>query len=260
MHSLPASTATSLAVDELTGTIVSDRGDHLLVRTPVNPLYHWGNYVQVTTGDVDAADHWLEIFAAEFPGAGHRAIGLPRRPDPAVWGRHHLDLEVEQSLVAASAPPATPTPTGYAVRQLASDRDWALRLAQELDENARTGEHPPGEYRAFMERQIASRRELVGRGVAAWFGAFTPEGELAGSLGIVVLGERARYQSVLTHADHRRRGIARHLLTHAATWARSCGVRQLVIVADSGSPAARLYERAGFNPGADAYAAYRARS
>lgn len=242
----------------LSGTEVIDHGDHLIVRTASQPTYHWGNFVQVTTGDGGDADHWLEVFSRHFPRATHRAVGLAHRPDPDAWSRRGLTVEVDQSLVADAAPSLTPLSSGYTVRRLVTDHDWAARFTHELDENDRTGEQPPDEYRRFMKEHIRVRRELVGRGRAAWFGAFE-RGALAASLGIVTLGDDARYQSVLTHADHRRRGLARHLLTHAAQWALTRGARRLVIVAESGSAAARIYERAGFVPGAEGYGAYAAR-
>lgn len=94
--------------------------------------------------------------------------------------------------------------------------------------------------------------------MAAWFGAFTPSGVLAGSLGLVRLADVARYQSVLTDAAHRRRGIARHLLVVAGEWAAGRGASRLVIVAEADSAAGRLYARAGFTPGRLGFGAYAA--
>ena len=51
LPSLPPSTATDLAIDQLVGTQVTDAGDHLVVRSPGRPGYHWGNFLQVTGGD-----------------------------------------------------------------------------------------------------------------------------------------------------------------------------------------------------------------
>ena len=48
MNRMPVGWATDLAILELTGSTVEDRGDHLVVRTPENPDYHWGNCLLVT--------------------------------------------------------------------------------------------------------------------------------------------------------------------------------------------------------------------
>lgn len=256
MLRLPPSVATSLAVDRLSGTVVEDRGDHLVVRTPHRPEYHWGNAVHVTGGDPDDAEHWLGVFSREFPGADYRAIGMPRLPESAGWACRGLHIEAEESLVTRRAPVSTAVPAGYAVRPLVSASDWAARRDAEVTENTRTGEYPPGQWPVFVDADIAANRALADDGRAAWFGAFAADGALAASLGIVALGTQARYQYVLTDARHRRRGLARHLLSVAAEWAVARGAQEIVIVAESQSDAARLYARAGFTPGETAYAAY----
>lgn len=257
---LPPSTRTDLAVDMLGGTTVLDRGDHLVVRTASNPGYHWGNFVQVTSGDPDDASRWLSAFSHEFPDARHRAIGLLSEPDPAAWQGTGLRHDTVEALTTRTAPSRAALPDGYEVHRLTSDADWGDRLVAELRENERTGAQDPAAYREFVTRQLATRRRLVEAGDAAWFGAFDERGEHASSLGIVVLRDlhpvTARYQTVLTGADHRRRGLARHLLSVAAGWAMAEGAEELVIVADAGSAAGRLYARAGFAPGPLAHGRY----
>lgn len=259
LPSLPPSTATDLAIDQLAGTQVTDAGDHLVVRSPGRPGYHWGNFLQVTGGDVDDAHRWVRRFEAAFPGARHLAVGLPREPEPAAWETFGLTGDVVESLTAERAPQSTDLPAGYHVAPLADEADWGQQVAAERAENEATGEFPPGEYAEFLRGQCAARRRLVDAGHGHWVGAWTAQGTLAASMGIVVLDARgatrrlARYQSVLTHPDHRRRGLARHLLAVAAQWAADRGAAQWVIVADDGSDAGRLYRAAGFTPGPPAY-------
>ena len=38
---LPISTRTDIAVNALSGAVVDDHGDHLVVRTPSAPDFHW---------------------------------------------------------------------------------------------------------------------------------------------------------------------------------------------------------------------------
>ncbi|MCJ7536463.1 MAG: GNAT family N-acetyltransferase, partial [Anaerolineales bacterium] len=60
-------------------------------------------------------------------------------------------------------------------------------------------------------------------------------------------GELARYQSVGTHPNFRRRGIAGTLVHKAALYAFDHhNVETLVIVAEADSPAQRLYQSIGF--------------
>jgi GNAT superfamily N-acetyltransferase len=78
--------------------------------------------------------------------------------------------------------------------------------------------------------------------------------ECVSSLGIVLCGQDAegrvvaRYQSVQTAVDHRRRGLAGHLLGVAAGWAAERGAQRWVIATESDNPAGRLYRSLGFTP------------
>ena len=110
---------TDLAVLELTGSTVDDRGDHLVVRTPANPGYHWGNCLLVTeSGTVDDAARWYDAFRLEFPTAGWVAIGLPRLPrDPQAWNSRSIDLEQNDVLTTTTVPRASALPAGYTVRR-----------------------------------------------------------------------------------------------------------------------------------------------
>ncbi|SNC60052.1 Ribosomal protein S18 acetylase RimI [Kytococcus aerolatus] len=250
LESLPPAARTDLEVDRLGGTVVTDAGDHLVVRTPDNPGYHWGNFVQVTSGDSDDVERWLALFAEHFPTARHRAFGLARPSScPEVWGSHGLAADDVEALTATRSPSPTPVPQGYTVRTLQEEDEWEQRLAAELAENAASGEHPANEYAEFMRQDHLVRRRLQAAGTARWIGAFTGDGALAASLGMVDLDGRARYQSVLTAPEHRRRGLARHLLAVAADWAVERGAAEIVIVAEADSDAGRLYRRAGFAPG-----------
>ena len=89
-------------------------------------------------------------------------------------------------------------------------------------------------------------REMVSRRLGAWLGAFSGE-RLVGDLGIFCIEELARYQSVQTHPDFRKRGIAGALVYNTAIYAlENFKIATLVIVADVDSPAERLYKSIGF--------------
>jgi GNAT superfamily N-acetyltransferase len=243
---LPLGWHTDLAVLRLEGSSVEDRGDHLVVRTPASPLYYWGNFVLVTEPDrVDDPDHWLRVFERELPDAAHRAIGLVRQPgDLAGWRALDLALESDDVLAADACPEPTPVPQGYLVKQIADTIEWeqstGLRIQELAEGNPREAEHE--------RNRTESRIAMSAQGHVAWFGAFHGD-RLVAELGIVDCGEGvARYQSVVTAAEHRRRGLAGHLLGVAAQWAADRGARRWVIVAEDGGEASRLYRSRGFEP------------
>jgi ribosomal protein S18 acetylase RimI-like enzyme len=103
-------------------------------------------------------------------------------------------------------------------------------------------------YRAFRRRRLEDLRALFRLGRGAWYVALDNGGdEVLASCGVVVTGERGRFQLVDTKAEYRRRGICSRLVVEAAHHSASqYGARRLVIAADAGYRALGLYESLGF--------------
>ncbi|MHB8188227.1 MAG: GNAT family N-acetyltransferase [Dermatophilaceae bacterium] len=257
MRNFPPGWATDLAILEHSGSTVEDRGDHLLVRTPHNPDFHWGHCLFVTDEDAmgDAA-RWVDAFQLAFPEATWVAIGLPRMPDDQdAWVAQGLDLELDDVLTTRTLPRQTPLPEGYTVRRL-SGQDWAQSVARSVAENDRTDEHDPQSFERFAQGQAQARRALSERDMGASFGAFAGD-VLIADLGIVRCGTTARYQSVGTDDEHRRHGLASHLLGVAARWTADRGCDRWVIVTEATNPAGRVYRSLGFEPDTGNAQAYR---
>lgn len=249
---------TDLAVLQHTGSLIDERFDHIIVHSPENPAFHWGNYVLVTDPDAaDDATRWVEVFRAQFPGAEHVSIGLPRIPSPGSWEGTGLVIDTDDVLFTETVPERRLLAGGYSARPFESDADWSALVALDLAENTRTGTQEPGGFERFLRDQVRARRRIVTAGLAQWFGAFDVKGRLSASLGVVRCGEVARFQSVGTDADHRRRGLAGHLVGLAARWAQPGGATAWVIVTESSNPAGRLYRSLGFRPDAVQVAASR---
>lgn len=243
---------TDLALLELQGSTVTDRGDHLVVRTESNPTFWWGNFVLVEgSARADELGRWVATFEREHPDAAHRAIAFSEvGGDAETWAEQGWDVEVDVDLATTTLPSGGHMPDGIPalsdgirLRELVSDADW--EQSAEVGGSGTPADRRDGRL-TFERRRAAAQRGLVETGRARWFGAF--EGErLVSNLGIVRLGDLARYQDVVTLESHRRRGIAGSLVRAAGEWAfEDPSVTQLVIVADLDGPARRLYERAGF--------------
>lgn len=252
--------ATDLAVLQLTGSVVTERADHLVVRTPDNPDFHWGNCLLVTdpdSGAVEDADRWVAAFRTSLPAADWVAVGLARMPtDRTAWTRHGVELELDDVLATTRPPRQTTPPVGYVVRGLGGD-DWEQLVARDLAVNEETRQDDVVAHERFARARVESQRALVGRGAARFLGAFA-DGRLVAELGIVDCGGTARYQIVGTAPEHRGRGLASHLLGVAGAWAATRGCTQWVIVTEATNPAGRVYRRAGFEPVAPSVQAYRA--
>jgi GNAT superfamily N-acetyltransferase len=257
MTDLPPGWATDLAVLEHGGSVIEHRDDHLLVRTPENPNFHWGNCLLVTDRHgVDDAERWVDTFHRAFPAATWTAIGLTRMPDDQkAWTEQGLELSLDEVLSTRALPRQTPLPPDYSVRRLQGD-DWEQSVALDLAENDRTGEYEPRAHEQFVRTRVQSQRALCERDVAAFFGAFAADA-LVAELGIVRCATVARYQNVGTQEQHRRRGLAAHLLGVAARWAGDRGCDQWVIVTEAVNPAGRVYRAVGFEPDAASVQAYR---
>jgi len=241
---------TDLALRRLGGSEIADRDEYIVVRTPANPDYRWGNFV-LLPGPVRArdAERLMEIFAAEFPDVEHQAFGVDgtagRVGDHDTVKDLGLDIEINAVLTAHRLhEPARLGASGAVVRRLLADEDWeqavALRLA--VYELA----WKPGQ-REFTARQFGEVRGCCERGDGAWFGAFV-DGRVVASLGLLrAWSGTARYQNVETHADHRRQGFASRLLYESSVWARDAlGVDTVVIVADPAYHAIDVYRSLGF--------------
>jgi GNAT superfamily N-acetyltransferase len=238
---------TDLMLRELEGSQISDRGDYLVIRSPDQPSFWWGNFLLLKQPPgPGAARTWLSRFAAEFPAAGHVALGIDTTSASAIdrAGLEAEGLTFDQSTVmTATAVHEPPRPNTTATfRPLASDADWqqaaALRAACYGQE--------PGFDQDFIAQRGAAERALTEAGHGSWFGAFAG-GRLLAQLGLLRRGDLARYQNVETHPAARRQGLAGTLVWRAGRHGLTeLGARTLVMVADPDEPAIRVYRTVGF--------------
>jgi len=241
---------TDLTARVLEGSRVEDRGDYLVLRSPDNPGYWWGNFLLLPCLRPGEADGWLARFAAEFPEARHVTFGVDVVGDGVAAGDELIaaGFTAQRSVVlTAGRLRLPPYPNSEATcRPLSGDADW--EQAAWLREIALIDEAGVGSDPEFVRSRIAAARALTEAGLATWYGAFIG-GELLAQMGIVPDGPSglARYQSVETHPQARRQGLAGTLTWHAGTETLAAGqARTLVIVADPDKDAIRVYRRAGF--------------
>jgi ribosomal protein S18 acetylase RimI-like enzyme len=237
---LSVALATELELAATCGTI-TDRGDYLVVRT-ADPTYYFGNVLVLPAPpQVGEVAYWTRRFADEFrayPGVRHVAFRWDGSAgDPGARDElRAAGFTIEDHWVMMTERVA-PGQTTYPIRPLRPDE---LQAVADLG-FANSDEHSDT-YRHFLNRQAMWKADLVIAKVATFWGAFD-DGQLVGSLGLVPLGDLARYQDVQTAATHRKRGIASSLLAAAAA---AVSVERYVIVADPESEASRIYTRAGF--------------
>lgn len=239
------------------GGEIALRDDCIVVRSPSNPTYYWGNCLILPSAprDGDLA-HWLRRFDEEIasrqPESKHLAFGVDAEylPGPLPsWRVAAIDefdamavLTLERAGLAA-APAVRDTPS-LVLRALDLPRE--VELATESQVRARDESFEEAGYRVYrrsaMHRIAAMNRE----GIAEWFGAVVG-GVLAADCGLVHDGSMGRFQHVETQPEWRRRGLCRALVHHVCRHAfDKLGLARLVMCADPHDVAIGIYRSVGF--------------
>ncbi len=242
---------TDLIFPAFDGEII-DRGAYLVVRTPSNPTFYWGNFLLFEEPPAEGDyPRWMDLFAREIgipPATKHMTFGWDTVRDEQGVDAPFLAngfRRTRSTVLTARAlrPPAHPA-GDLVVRPLESDGDWAQSVENQVV--TREPEFSEAGHRIFRVRAMDRYRRMAARGLGDWFGAFLG-GKLVADLGIFHAGAVGRYQSVQTHPDFRRRGCAGTLVYEASRHAMGhYGLDTLVIVAETDSAAGRLYRSLGF--------------
>lgn len=243
---------TDLMLARFAGEVL-DRGAYVVVRTPSNPTYHWGNYL-IFRAPPCAGDYerWMELHEREFPrpaaGPAHRLLawdavdGELGHPDEFL--AHGMRLDQGVVLTARELVPPPRPNDALEVRRIQEPDEWRAVIEEQV--LTRAPEYPEDAYRTFQERHFESYREMSLAGLGDWYGAYL-DGQLVGDLGIYHEAGLARFQSVCTRPSHRRRGVCGTLVQQAACLLRErAEIHTFVMEADPEYHAARIYESVGF--------------
>jgi ribosomal protein S18 acetylase RimI-like enzyme len=230
---------------------ILDRGEFLVIRTPANPTFYWGNFLLFPRPPRDGdASRWRELFRQEIgrePHTSHQTFGWDSPEGETGVVEPFLEAGfrlLRGSVMACDAPRRPPrTRPAVTIRPLATDAEWQEAIEVQVLCNT---EFDTGGYRAFRELQMDRYRKMATASLGAWYGAFLDE-RLVADLGLFTGGGMGRYQNVETHPEFRGRGIAGTLVVEAAQQAMlKHRLDRLVIVADEESVPKALYESLGF--------------
>jgi ribosomal protein S18 acetylase RimI-like enzyme len=240
---------------------VLEREDCVVVRTPGNPTFYWGNcLVLATPPRDDELAHWLRRFDEEIaalqPASRHVAIGVntPYAGEqlPA-WTAAGFELHVNavmRLVPGGLLPPPPPKSHDVLVRPIVWQGPAAEVEAIVDLECADTHGFEPVGYRHYRRRLFEHYAVLHGRGQCQWFGVWC-DGVLAADCGLVRdhTGPSAtgRFQRVATHPDWRRRGLCSALVHHVSRHAQQAwGVAEVIMVADPEDVAIGIYRSLGY--------------
>ena len=244
---------TDLIFPKFDGQII-DRGDYLVILTPTNPTYYWGNFLLFSyppkKGDLN---YWKAVFSKEIGSqipSDHFTFGWDTVEGEIGEIKPFLDdgFDLSQSVVLSTQRVTTPPKYNQevVVRPLADDLEWEQATQNQIA--CREPEHSLEDYQIFKQDQMKRYRKMTNAGIGWWFGAFLGK-HLVADLGVFAVEEIGRFQNVGTHPDYRRRGICGALVYHASQYAfQQKKILTLVMVADENYHAANIYESVGFQP------------
>lgn len=234
--------------------IVLDRGDYLVIRTPSNPSFFWGNYLLFSSppklGDLEK---WQALFQQEISAqqvTHHTVFGWDSQEGETGEVQPFIDagFQLVQSVILTTQQVNAPRKYNHevVVRALVEDWEWEQALQNQVD--CRPPEHSLEGYLPFKKAKMARYREMQRSGLGDWFGAFLGD-RLVADLGLFCIDGIGRFQSVETAPEFRRQGICGTLVYQAALHGfERLGAKTLVMVADEHYHAARIYESVGFRP------------
>lgn len=235
---------TDIAVLEASGSTVTDLGTHLLVTTPDNPTYHWGNFLLLKNLPLPGgAREVMGAYDTWFRDNRFRAIGVDTTVDVDVteFERAGMDKDVSHVMTAERLVAPERPFTGGGIRPITSD-EWGKWVDLDL---AVYGTQDRRYTRTYAEGRARQEQRLVEAGLGYRWGVFV-DGRLAATAGLYAVGDGVyRFQSVMTHPRRRKQGIASTLIHRMGEWAHAQGARQLVMVADPEGPAYGCYSRLG---------------
>ncbi len=234
---------------------VIERERYLVVRTPSNPGFWWGNFL-IYPEPPDRASYalWLADHARELPGTSatlltwDRPEGVLGEVEPFI--RDGFVIDDGTILTATSrdlrAPPRIHGDLVIAPIERDAHWDDAARVLTNAFAARRSGSME--DLRGFVNRQIVRYRAMQAQATGQWYGAFVG-GELAGTLGLVRVSGSSlgRFQLVGTDPRFARMGVCSTLVFEVARRAlEELSFTTLVMAADAEYHAAKIYESVGF--------------
>lgn len=244
---------TDLFLVGLSGEVI-DRDRYLLLRTPSNPGYWWGNFLfyrDPPTPEIALADH-----AREFADPEATLIAWDRPDGDAghadAFAPLGFEIDIGSILTARGSDLVAPKRSDLqiAIAPLETATDWADALECQTNAFSERRSGSLEDLRGFIERQHRIYRAIAERKVGRWWGARI-DGEMAGVLGLVRVESRGlgRFQLVGVDPKFGRRGVCSTLVHHVARHALvEEGLDTLVMAADATYHAAKVYEGVGFRP------------
>jgi hypothetical protein len=238
---------------------VLEYDDHIVVRCPLRPDFWFGNYMTLEESpSAQELVHWQQRWRTAFQdlfGVQKMVLQWEESADADV-GRQVLHRHdplsahgfLECSIVLVLDVQSQTGPVGRhelgEPRPVTESREWAAVTQLMIDELANT----EGEA-DLLRWRIFEYRRLVESGRGKWWAMWDSQQVPLGAAGIIWSGLQSRFQEVVTRASVRCAGVCTHLCRAVVEHRLSVAPEhRIVVVAEVGSGADRIYRRLGFVP------------
>ena len=240
------------------GALVTEYDDCLVVRTPANPNFYWGNFLLLPHAPQnDELAHWMDRFDQEItrvqPASQHVALGIngpPAGETLPTWVAAGFEL------IPTAVLELHPGQLRHPLRAARGDvQVRRLNLATELEDAvalqcADADDFEPANYERHRRAQMQRYARMAEAGEALWFGVWC-DGVLAADCGLMRdatgPGALGRFQHVSTHPLWRRRGLCSTLVHEVSRHGfEQWGLARTLMCADPEDVAIAIYESLGF--------------
>ncbi len=229
---------------------VEDRGSYLVVKTPTNPNFFWGNLLIFERPPLHGEyEEWVGLFKREFsdPRIYHMTFAWDSS-DAAIEADEFIEKDFELETNAILSATALRKPPKFneqlEVRPLQNENEWREMIG--LQTSTAHDYLPREEWDKFYTSQSFRYQKMIRAGWGHWYGGFLGDKLVAG-LGIFHHAGIGRYQIVCTHPEYQRRGICGTLVYQSGLHAvGQFHLNTLVMRADPNYHAVQIYESVGF--------------
>jgi len=240
---------TDLIFARFAGEVISYES-FTVVKTPTNPGYHWGNFIifdhAPTSGDLvkclfdQSFSYYKEPHHYSFTWDTLNA----EKGEFEEFEDAGFEFDSGVILTTGKLNPPTFLNEDVIIKKITTEHEWeeVINLQVKCADEKFKNDY----YVDFKRAQFENYKRMTKEKMGNWFGAYVGD-QLVADLGIYFEDKIARYQSVGTDPDFRRRGICGTLVFKAGLIAlEEYNIETLVMEADPEYHAARIYESVGF--------------
>lgn len=230
---------------------IENKHEYLVVKTPGNPRYYWGNFLFFHhPPKQESMVEWELIFDKEFLDIPlkHKAFAWDSVGDSAIIVDPFINngyyLEVDDVLLTSRIRKPNYYNSNLTITPIDSSSQWNQVTQLSMDCFC---PNPDMEYAKYVNKLRIDIEKEIREGKGIWMGAFLKD-KLVGDMGLFQAGKgRGLVISVKTDPKYRKNGVCRTLLYKTAFYGfEHLGFKEIVMVADQNLSASKIYRSVGF--------------